>query len=197
MKILLGMPTVGTIPTRTVISLLQVVERGKVEPMIVTGSLVYDSRDAIAQYAIDNDYDYILYADSDMVFSADDLKKLLAHDADIVSGLYLTRDGTDRPVVYKQVITRRRFPYRQPKLIVDDTSTGFAPVSACGFGFALVKVEVVKCMAKKYKSLFEPFKGVGEDIAFCIRAKQCGYTIYCDRDVKLGHVGEKVYGYND
>ena len=193
MKILLGMPSVGMIPSKTVISLLATVERGKVDPMIVTGSLVYDSRDAIAQYAVENDYDYILYVDSDMVFSADDLKRLLSHNADIVSGYYITRDGTNRPVVYKDVITRRRFPYRQPRLIVDDTSTGYAPVSACGFGFALIKTSVVKCMGKKFKSLFEPFKGVGEDIAFCIRAKRCGYTVMCDFDVKLGHVGQTEY----
>jgi GT2 family glycosyltransferase len=197
MRILLGMPCMRTIPHRTVISLLATAERGKVEPMLVEGSLVYDARDAIVNAAIERGYDYILFADSDMVFSAEDLKKLLAHDVGIVSGLYISRDGRNQNVIYKEIITRRRFPYRQPKLIVDDTSTGFAPVSACGFGFALVKVEVVKCMLKKFKSLFEPFKGVGEDIAFCIRAKQCGYTIYCDRDVKLGHVGEAVYGYRD
>ena len=197
MKILLGMPCMRTIPHRTVISLLATAERGKVEPMLVEGSLVYDARDAIVNAAVERGYDYILFADSDMVFSAEDLKKLLAHDVGIVSGLYISRDGRNQNVIYKQIITRRRFPYRQPKLIVDTQTTGYGAVSACGFGFALVKVEVVKCMLKKFKSLFEPFKGVGEDIAFCIRAQQCGYTIYCDRDVKLGHVGEAVYGYYD
>ena len=187
------MPTVGTIPSKTVISLLATVERGKVEPMIVTGSLVYDSRDAIARYAVDNDYDYVLYCDSDMVFDKDNLMRLLSHNVGICSGLYVTRAGERKNVAYKKIITRRRFPYRQPKLIVDDTSSGFGPVSACGFGFCLVKCSVLKCMYKYYKSLFEPFKGVGEDIAFCIRAKRIGFKTFIDRDVKLGHVGEKVY----
>lgn len=186
------MPTTGQIPTKTVISLLATVERGKVEPMIVSGSLVYDSRDTIARYAVENDYDYILYADSDMVFSADDLKRLLAHQVGICSGLYVTRDGRNENVVYKKIITRRRFPYRQPKLITDDRSSGFGPVSACGFGFCLIKVSVLKCMLKYYRSLFEPYKGVGEDIAFCLRAKRVGFKTFIDRDVKLGHIGEKV-----
>lgn len=197
MKILLGMPSTGKIPTRTAISLLQTVERGKVDPFIVTGSLVYDARDTIARFAVDNGYDYILYADSDMVFDADDLKKLLAHDVGICSGLYVTRDGRNENVVYKKIITRRRFPYRQPKLIADNETSGFASVAACGFGFVLIKVSVVKCMLKYFKSLFEPFKGVGEDIAFCIRARRCGFKTYVDRDVKLGHVGEVVYGERD
>ena len=193
MKILLGMPSVGTIPTKTVISLLQTVERGKVEPMIVTGSLVYDSRDAIAQYTVENGYDYVLFCDSDMVFNADDLKKLLSHDVGICSGLYISRDGLNRNVAYSKIITRRRFPYRAPQLVVDTQTSGYGLVAACGFGFTLIKASVLKCMLKKYKSLFEPFKGVGEDIAFCIRAQKCGYKIYIDRDVKLGHVGECVY----
>jgi GT2 family glycosyltransferase len=161
--------------------------------MIVTGSLVYDSRNFIVETAIKEEYDYILFADSDMVFNADDLKRLLAHNVGICSGLYVKRNGSDENVAYSKIITRRRFPYREPKLIVDTSTTGFGRVAACGFGFCLIKVSVVKCMAKKFKSLFEPFKGVGEDVAFCIRAKRCGYKIYIDRDVKLGHIGQKMY----
>jgi len=187
------MPCVRSIPTKTVISLLQTVKKGAVDPMLVEGSLIYDSRDAIAHFAIDNDYDYILYADSDMVFCADDLNKLLSHDADIVSGLYVTRRGENKNVCYSQIITRRRFPYRSPQLIVDPAVSGYGSVAACGFGFCLIKSSVVKCMFKRYKSIFEPFKGLGEDAAFCLRASKCGYKIMVDRDVKLGHIGETVY----
>lgn len=193
MRILLGMPCVREIPTKTVISLLQTVQKGVVDPMIVEGSLIYDARDAIAHFAVDNGYDYVLYVDADMVFSSDDLKRLVAHDADIVSGRYVTRRGENKNVIYKKIITRRQFPYRAPQLITDDSTTGYAPVSACGFGFCLIKCSVIKSMAKHYKSLFEPFKGVGEDIAFCLRAKKCGYQIFTDRDVVLGHIGETVY----
>ena len=193
MRILLGMPSVGQIPSETVISLLATVERGKVDPMIVSGSLVYVARTDIEQFAVDKDYDYVLYVDSDMVFNADDLRRLLAHQVGICSGLYVTRAGERKNVAYSKVITRRRFPYRAPKLIEDNGTSGFAPVSACGFGFCLVKVSVLKCMLKYYKGLFDPFKGVGEDIAFCLRAKRIGFKTFIDRDVKLGHVGKKVY----
>lgn len=193
MKILLGMPCMQTIPYKTVASLLSTVERGVVEPMFVSGSLIYDSRDAIAQHAVENDYDYVLYVDSDMVFTSEDVKKLVSNDADICSGLYVTRHGENRNVCYKKIITRRRFPYRQPSLIHDTAITGYGPVEAVGFGFCLIKTSVLKSMFKRYKSIFEPKWGVGEDIAFCIRAKKCGYKIFIDRDVKLGHIGEKVY----
>ena len=193
MRILLGMPCMRTIPYQTVISLLSTVQKGVVDPCMIEGSLVYDARDTIAKFAVENDYDYVLYADSDMVFDAEDLKKLVAHDKDIVSGLYVSRNGTNENVAYKDVITRRRFPYREPKLIHDTGTTGYVEISAVGFGFCLIRVEAIKTMLKRYKSLFEPKWGVGEDIAFCLRAKRCGYKIWLDRDVKLGHVGEKVY----
>ena len=193
MKVLLGMPCVHEIPTKTVISLLQTVQIGKAEPMIVDGSLVYDARDAIAKAAIDNGYDYVLYVDSDMVFSADDLNRLLSHDTDICSGLYVTRRGENKNVCYSKVITRRRFPYRQPELIHDTKASGYAPVAAVGFGFCLIKCSVLKSMFKRYKSLFEPKWGVGEDISFCIRARKCGYKVFADRDVNIGHIGEVVY----
>ena len=196
MKILLGMPHTGRIPSQTVISLLETVEKGYVEPLMIGGSLIYTARDSIVQFAVDKDYDYVLFVDSDMVFSKKNLMDLVAHDADICTGLYVTRDGRNKNVAYKEIITRRRFPYRAPKLIEDTATTGYASVSACGFGFCLIKTSVLKCMAKKFKSLFEPFKGVGEDVAFCIRARSMGYTINIDRNVKLGHVGEIVYDYS-
>jgi cellulose synthase/poly-beta-1,6-N-acetylglucosamine synthase-like glycosyltransferase len=170
------------------------VDRDSVHPMLVEGSLIYDARDEIARYAVENDYDYVLYADSDMVFTADDVKRIVSHNADICSGLYVTRHGENNNVCYSKVITRRNFPFREPKLIVDTATTGYSPVEAVGFGFCLVKCSVIKTMLKRYKSLFEPKWGVGEDIAFCIRAKKCGYSIFTDRDVKLGHIGEVVYG---
>ena len=193
MKILLGMPCVHEIPTKTVISLLQTAKKGAVEPMLVEGSLIYDARDSIANFAVNNDYDYVLYADSDMIFCADDLNRLLAHNVGICSGLYVTRRGEQKNVLYEKIITRRRYPYRAPKLIEDNRTTGFGRVAACGFGFCLIKTSVLKSMLKRYKSLFEPKWGVGEDIAFCIRAKRCGFYTFADRDVKLGHIGEKVY----
>jgi len=194
MKILLGMPCMRSIPFKTVMSLLSTVERGKVDPILVEGSLIYTARDDIAHFAIDNGYDYVLYADSDMVFSADDLKKLLSHETDIVSGLYVTRHGENKNVCYSEIITRRRFPYREPKLIEDTATSGYGSVAAVGFGFCLIRCKAMENMFKKYKSIFEPKYGVGEDVAFCIRAKKCGYQIFVDRDVKLGHIGDKVYG---
>ena len=193
MRVLLGMPCVKEIPTKTVISLLSTIQKGYVEPMIVSGSLVYDARDEIARYAVNNGYDYVLYADSDMIFNADNIKALVSHNTDIVSGLYVTRHGENTNVCYSDIITRRQFPYRTPRLIADDKITGYSETAGIGFGFCLIRTSCLAKMFKRYKSLFEPRWGVGEDIAFCIRARRCGFKVFVDRDVKLGHIGDKVY----
>ena len=191
MRVLLGMPCIKSIPTSTVISLLRTAERGKVDAMIVEGSLVYDARNEIARAAVNEGYDYVLYADSDMIFSNEDLNRLLQHNVGICSGLYITRRGDNKNVAYKKIITRTLF--RDPELIHDESKTGFGEVSAVGFGFCLIKTTVLKTMFKYYKNLFDPKWGVGEDIAFCIRAKRLGYKTFIDRDVQLGHIGNTVY----
>lgn len=193
MKILLAMPTIGSIPIQTVSSILSTVEKGKVDLLMVEGSLIYDARERMVREAVEQGYDYILFADSDMIFSGEDLKKLLAHNVGICSGLYVKRDGSNVNVAYKEIITRRRFPFREPKLIVDSETSGFGRVAACGFGFCLIKCSVIKTMMKYYKALFEPVKGLGEDAAFCYRARKVGFYTFIDRDVKLGHIGKKVY----
>ena len=43
-----------------------------------------------------------------------------------------------------------------------------------------------------HKTWFTPFNGFGEDLAFCLRARDLGYKIWCDPKIKCGHVGQLV-----
>jgi hypothetical protein len=38
---------------------------------------------------------------------------------------------------------------------------------------------------------------LGEDYAFCERARQCGYKIMADTSIRLWHIGEYAYGWED
>lgn len=193
MKILLGMPTTGMIPMKTVMSLLRTIKKDVLEPMLIEGSLIHDSRDHIAKYGVENGFDYVLYVDSDMVYTAGDVESLVRHNTDVVSGLYVTRHGEGNNVAYEKVITRQKNPYREPKLIHDIKKTGYDEVEGIGFGFCLIKTSMLRDMFTKYPSIFEPKWGLGEDLAFCYRARKMGYKIMLDRDVKVGHIGSTVY----
>ena len=45
------------------------------------------------------DYDFIMWIDSDQVFSVEAFTNLLRHNKDVVSGMYLMKSGTHFPVV--------------------------------------------------------------------------------------------------
>ena len=56
----------------------------------------------------------------------------------------------------------------------------------------LTKMNVFYDIQQKHGTIFNPIGNHGEDLAFCIRARKCGYKIYADPDVKCGHVGHAV-----
>lgn len=198
MKILLGMPSCGGIPMQTVTSLEAMLRsRECVDPIHVENSLVYTARDFICEYAVEKGFDYVLMVDSDMVFKPTDLdilfKTMKETGADVVSGTYVTRVGEPRIVAYSKVNKRQQRPFKSPdmKNVELYSVEAVEEVEAVGMGFCLIKTELLKKMFRDYVSLFEPRWGVGEDVAFCIRAR--AYTkIMLSRTVKLGHLGQRV-----
>ena len=38
---------------------------------------------------------------------------------------------------------------------------------------------------------------MGEDYAFCERARHCGFKIMADTSIRLWHIGEYAYGWED
>jgi GT2 family glycosyltransferase len=60
-------------------------------------------------------------------------------------------------------------------------------VAGCGFGCVLMKRNVLWNVLCQHGYMFSPINTVGEDLSFCWRARQCGYKIYCDPTIALGH----------
>ena len=56
-----------------------------------------------------------------------------------------------------------------------------------------MSTQVILDVGAKFNGrMFDPLEGFGEDVSFCWRARQCGYDIWCDSDIELGHVGSCV-----
>ena len=66
-------------------------------------------------------------------------------------------------------------------------------VAACGFGCVLMRAEIFVAVFGKFGNMFSPIGNIGEDIAFCWRARQCGYKILADPSIGLGHVGFNIF----
>lgn len=193
MNILIAIPSMDSVPAVFCQSLATLRKVGDCVVAFQIGSLIYDARNKLGKAAIDMNADYVLWLDSDMIFPADTLERMLAtmqeKDLDILTGVYYRRRSPYTPVLFDQLE------------IVDDTcnSTEFDTipdeifeVGGCGFGCVLMSTDVLFNVMAKYHDLFSPFARVGEDIAFCIRARECGFKIFADPSIALGHYSQQI-----
>lgn len=163
-------------------------------------SLIYDSRNLISLYAIENNFDNVLWLDSDMIFPQNTLLKLEAYNMDMVTGVYVRRHEPIYPVIYDELsepargaegyLEKRISPY------MDYPRDAFFPVAGCGFGCVMTSVKLLKEVWDKFGPAFTPYSWAGEDISFCHRVNQLGHTIYCDSSISCGHIGQFVYTEN-
>ena len=167
---------------------------------IARSSLIYDARNLLAQKAVKEGYDRILWLDSDMMFHGDLFYKLSA-DLDegygFVSGMYFTRKGPVKPVVYYETgyeeLNDGSGQYKTYTKSVDDyPKDTIFEIAACGFGGIMMETSIVAEMYKKFGAPFFPISGFGEDLSFCRRCSEMGVKMYCDSRIKLGHVSQYV-----
>ena len=192
MKVLIAVPCMDTVPSQFAQSLAVL---NKVENCAIAfqmGSLIYTSRNNLASMAVQNECDYVLWLDSDMIFPPDVLQKLLEdrEKGDIITGVYYRRVKPFKPVLYSKLeINDEGCDW----LGYDDYPTDdLFEVAGCGFGCVLTPTNVFLDVAQKFGDMFAPINGVGEDLSFCWRAKQCGYKIMADPSIQCGHVGHYV-----
>ncbi len=191
MKIFIAVPTTDYVDVEFVRSLTSLETVGECHVELMAGSLVFANRDKLSEMAVNAEYDFVLWLDSDMIFAPDILKRLIAADKDIVSALAFMRRPPYDPVIYKTL--KYGAPGEaQVEIFNDYPKDSVFEIDACGFGGVLVKTSVIRDVIEKNKTAFMPIPGYGEDISFCIRARREGYKIFCDSAVKMGHVARTV-----
>ena len=193
MKIMLAVPCMDQVPVPFCQSLAMLQKVGECTLAMKAGSLIYTSRNDLATNAVQSDMDYVFWMDSDMSFPPDTLVRMMdtlqKHDLDILTGLYFRRVPPYSPVLFDQLEMRRNICcWSEFKSIPDE----LFEVGGCGFGCVLMKTEVFLSVQSKHGNMFAPIGNNGEDIAFCIRARDCGYKIWCDPSIICGHVGYSV-----
>ena len=147
-------------------------------------------------------YDYQLWIDNDIVFDTEKFYRLVAMDKDIAAGWYMTEDGRTTSVAHwleeddfknnggvmnhetGETMQKRRKPFT-----VDYT----------GFGWVLIKKGVFESLEYPW---FAPKMQVfdsgevqdmcGEDVSFCLDAKEAGYEIWCDPKIRVGHEKTRI-----
>jgi hypothetical protein len=169
----------------------------KVVLYFASGTLIQQSREQLANKALDWGADYTIWFDTDMRFPKDVIASLVKHNKDVVGANYPTRKWpTIEPTAFKDDESLAR-------LYTKEKSTGLEEVSALGFGCIAIKAGV-------FDSLQEPWflipwnrdlneHDCGEDVYFCRRAREIGVNIYVDHDLskKVAHIGNREYNYRD
>ena len=149
-------------------------------------------------------YDYQLWIDSDIVFNVEKFYQLVLMDEKIASGWYCTEDGRTTSVAHwldeddfkgnggvmnhetLDSIAKRKKPFT---------------VDYAGFGWLLIKHGVFEDSQMTYP-WFAPKMQVfesgavqdmcGEDVSFCLDAKEAGFRIMCDPRIRVGHEKTRV-----
>ena len=194
MKTLIAVPCMDQVAAPFAQNLAAMEKKGEVFVSFLIGSLIYDSRNALAKQAIATKADYIMWLDSDMTFAPGIMTRMQQHmeeGKDIVTGLYFRRRPPFSPVLFK---TLERISESETKheSFEDYPQDSLFEVAGCGFGCVMTRVSVLEDVALNCGTWFEPGYGLGEDFAFCLRARELGYKIYCDSEIKCGHIGQLV-----
>lgn len=151
----------------------------------VNGQSPARGRNQIIDRAIENNCTHIFFVDDDIILQKDTLTKLMSHNVDIVTGLYLMRNYPHQPII---------FDYMGEDGIVAHSNltheNGLVKIIAAGLGCCLISIDVFKFLTKPYIRLGElELDQWCDDIGFFKRVRDDDqFEVYCDLTATVGHV---------
>ncbi|MBC7975830.1 MAG: hypothetical protein H7138_12710 [Myxococcales bacterium] len=169
-----------------------------------------------ATAALEAGFDELIWIDSDIRFDPDDVERLRGHDLPIVAGVYAKKGVQDLAVhleegtaeltmgegggLYDVRYVGAGFLCTQ-RMVYDDIQRTFSlPVCNTKFGARTVPYFLPMVIAEGDPPPAPKTTGywyLGEDYAFCERARQSGHKIVIDTTIRLGHIGSYTYGWED
>ncbi len=155
------------------------------------------AREIIAQDALKANADILLFIDDDQTFTADDMLKLIMAQKDVIAGHVYMRIPPFRSCVFKWANEEDKKKYYATAEKPSDIGLqnqegiegrGIVEVDAVGFGFVAIKTEVFRKVPQPW---FSWTTGkFGEDMSFCLKAKEHGFKVFAHTDLDIGHMME-------
>ena len=193
-RVLIAVPALDVMPVQSAYSMLSLKRDCPSRFSFNVRASCADARNLLAREAIESGADRVLWIDSDMVFD-EDLMLRLGEDLDagwdMVCGLYFKRELPVTPVIYKSISTGGASNESRAESYSEYPKDKVFPIAGCGFGAVMMTTELLKRVGD-YP--FTPLPHLSEDLSFCKRATDAGARIACDSRIKVGHVGQIVYG---
>ena len=167
-------------------------------------SIITMARNQLVHEFLKSDCTELLFIDSDVIATPDDILRLMAQsgDKDITAGMY-PRRSKDRNFFADLYFNKDKdFEFEGSLMRLERVGTGFM----------LIQRHVLETMVAAHPEWAYDFKGeqvcsvfdfkikdghyLGEDYLFCDRAREHGFKIYADVDISLPHVGTETYENN-
>jgi methyltransferase family protein len=175
----------------------------------ITGYAAIDQgRSQMATDALADGFTELMWIDSDIAFDPDAVERLRAHGLPLVSGIY-PKKGVRALASHLLPGTRQ---------IVFGEGGGLIDIAYAATGFLLTRREVYDRMRQRlelptcntrfgrplvpyFLPLIAPDGAghwyLGEDFAFCERARRSGFPIVADSTIRLRHIGRYGYSWED
>lgn len=189
-KILVAVPTAGFSRNDQFYDFFNVMDKPVgTGIMFVRGQSPARNRNIAIRQALATNSTHVLFIDDDMACPPDTIARLLSHDKDIVTGLYLLRSFPHRPNIFDYAGPDGRCIHHFPSA----GENGLIEIVNCGLGCVLIKTEVFKAMSDPWILLGETEPDHwGDDIGFFNRVRKAGFKLYCDLSLECGHMGTVI-----
>ena len=155
------------------------------------------------------DYDYQLWIDNDIVFNTEKFWQLAdlampegGDEREIAAGWYMTEDGRTTSVAHWLVEEEFR---KNGGVMNHETGESMSKrkqpftVDYTGFGWVMIKRGVFERMEYPwFAPKMQQFESgavqdmCGEDVSFCLDAKELGIETWCDPRIRVGHEKTRV-----
>ena len=161
---------------------------------------VANYKNSIINYAIEKNYDYLFFVDSDLILSPNLIEHLMSENKDIVSEIFWSQWHNDSPLepnvwlfdeydlVPKRLgekLSEKEMGIRQIKFLNQLRIPGLYEVGGLGACTLICRAALIKGVS------FEPIKNLtihGEDRFFCIRAAVLGIELFVDTHYPAYHI---------
>lgn len=152
-------------------------------------SILCASREALLRSAIENDFDYALFLDTDMRFPEYTLDRLMSHQLDVVACNGVTKTIPPIPVARDMNSNIIMSEVNGPQL---------QPVRTVGLAVMLIRLSRIKDLAGPFFPIrFDSTVGTyaGEDLGFCRFLRDHAVSINVDNALsrEIAHIGSLDY----
>lgn len=204
MKLFVGIPCHHAMPAQFAHCLFSMQSMPAEVHLFTGNSCMSIARAILSKNFLDSDCTHLLFIDNDIIFTSEQMQRLMSHDEDIVAGFYPKKEHGA-----KWVWVCNSLPDKPPA-----DERGLMRVAYMGTGFMKIARSVFERMIEVYgkeigfkhdddgRDMWDFFsqgvhrpsnRWLSEDWWFCQRALDMGVPVYGDTKITLKHIGSAVY----